>query len=60
MTAFWLLLAVLGLLVAMYFMWKDGWRQGSVYLIFPLLAGMMYGFRKFMLRRMDQQNRNHQ
>lgn len=60
MTTFWLVLAVLSLLVALYFMVKDGWRQGSVYLIFPMLAGMMYGFRKFMLKRMDRQNRNEQ
>lgn len=58
MTAFWLVLAILGLIVAGYFILKDGWRAGSVYLIFPLLAGMMYGFRKFMLARMNRHNQN--
>lgn len=60
MTTFWLILAILGLLVAIYFMVKDGIERGSVYLVFPLLAGMMYGFRKFMLARMDRHNRNEQ
>lgn len=58
MTAFWLILAILSLLVAVYMISVSGWMEGSVYLIFPLLAGMMYGVRKFMLSRMDKNNRN--
>jgi hypothetical protein len=56
MTAFWLILAILSLLVALYMIATSGWEVGSVYLIFPVLAGMMYGFRKFMLGRMDKHN----
>ena len=56
MTTVWLVIAVMGLLIAGYFMVKDGWREGSVYLIFPLLAGMMYGLRKFMMGRMERHN----
>jgi len=58
MTTLWLVIAVIGLLIAGYFMMKDDWREGSVYLIFPLLAGMMYGLRKFMLGRMERHNGN--
>ncbi len=58
MTTFWLILAILSLFVALYMIATAGWAEGAMYLVFPLLAGMMYGFRKFMLKRMDRLNNN--
>lgn len=54
MTAFWLILAILSSIVALYMIATAGWAEGSMFLIFPLLAGMMYGFRKFMAGRMEK------
>lgn len=57
MTNFWLVLALVSLVLAIYVVVRDGWHGGSMYFVFPLLAGMMYGVRKFMLSRMDRHNR---
>lgn len=58
MTNFWLAMAVGSLLIAIYVIFQNGWQEGSMYLIFPVLAGMMYGIRKFMLKRLDRHNRS--
>jgi hypothetical protein len=60
MTAFWLVATIAGLVIAIYFMSAEGLKQGSMYLIFPLISGMMYGFRKFMTTRMEKQESNQQ
>lgn len=60
MTAFWLIATIAGLVIAIYFMAVEGIKQGSMYLVFPLISGMMYGFRTFMIRRLPKQEDNNQ
>jgi hypothetical protein len=49
------MLTIAGLIVAIYFMSAEGFKQGSMYLVFPVISGMMYGFRKFMTNKMEKQ-----
>jgi hypothetical protein len=60
MTAFWLIATIAGLIIAIYYMAVEGIKQGSMYLVFPLISGMMYGFRTFMTRRMQKEENNNQ
>ncbi len=56
MEKFWLALAVVSLIVVIYiFITSRGiTRENVQYLVFPLLAGVMYGFRKFFRKRMEK------
>jgi hypothetical protein len=58
MTAFWLIATIAGIIIAIYFMAQEGMKQGSMYLVFPLISGMMYGFRTFMAARMNKEENN--
>lgn len=58
MTIFWLVVTVIGLAVSAWFIYQDGWHAGSMYLVFPFMSGVMYGFRVFMLHRINRQNNN--
>lgn len=53
MTGFWLAATVISAIVAMWMIAAEGWQQGSMYLIFPVLAGMAYGARKFVVKRVE-------
>lgn len=56
MEKFWLVIALVSLGVVIYIFFKDGGinRENVQYLIFPLLAGSMYGFRTFFRKRMEK------
>lgn len=56
MEKFWLALAIISLIVVIYiFITSKGiTRENLSYLVFPLLAAMMYGFRKFFRKRMEK------
>ncbi len=56
MEKFWLALAVISLIVVIYIFVTDKGinRQNAQYLVFPLLAGLMYGFRTFFRKRMEK------
>ncbi|HKL03513.1 MAG TPA: hypothetical protein VJ911_07545 [Cryomorphaceae bacterium] len=55
MEKFWLALAIISLLVVIYIFIVDGLNRNNVqYLIFPVLAGAMYGFRSFFRKRMEK------
>ncbi len=60
MERFWLVLAILALLFVIYFFIVDGVNSRTLqYLVFPVLAGVMYGFRvtfRKRLERRDNQN----
>ncbi len=54
MERFWLAIAVLSLLVVLYIFVVEGVdRRTLQYLIFPLLAGAMYGFRITFRKRLE-------
>ncbi len=54
MEKFWLVLAILSLLAVIYIFIVDGMSRNNIqYLIFPVLAGAMYGFRSFFRKRME-------
>lgn len=56
MEKFWLALAIVSLIVVIYiFITSNGINRENIqYLVFPLLAGVMYGFRKFFRKRMEK------
>ena len=56
MEKFWLALAIASLVVVVYIFMSDGGftRQNAQYLVFPLLAGLMYGFRTYVRKRMEK------
>lgn len=56
MEKFWLALAIISLIVVIYIFVNDKGinRQNAQYLVFPLLAGLMYGFRTFFRKRMEK------
>ncbi|MFB6257084.1 MAG: hypothetical protein ABEH38_00190 [Flavobacteriales bacterium] len=53
MEIFWLSLGIVALLMAFYMIATKGWGNAFHFLIFPLLAGAMYGLR----RRMGKEGR---
>lgn len=46
MELFWLAMTGVALVMALYMIGERGWASGSIFLIFPLLAGAMYGLRR--------------
>lgn len=56
MEKFWLVLAIASFVVVMYIFINDGGlnRQNAQYLVFPLLAGLMYGFRTYVRKRLEK------
>lgn len=59
MEKFWLALAIISFLVVAYIYIAEGevTRQTAQYLVFPFLAGLMYGFRTIFRRRMEKNER---
>ena len=53
METFWLLLSVASALVVVYIMATKGFAQNIQLLIFPALAGLMFGFRRIFRKRME-------
>ncbi|HMN04781.1 MAG TPA: hypothetical protein PKD45_03565 [Flavobacteriales bacterium] len=63
MEIFWLVLAVISGVWAIYVLAVHGWDKGRVWLLFPAVATAMWGYRRFMRGRMAQwaeQQRNAQ
>jgi len=56
MEKFWLTLAIASFVVVVYIFIGDGGltRENAQYLVFPLLAGLMYGFRTYVRKRMEK------
>ena len=54
MEFFWLAVAVLSLVGAIYYILELGWEEGWVYLLFPLTAGMMFAYRRMMRSRVER------
>ncbi|HEY0977155.1 MAG TPA: hypothetical protein VGE21_06755 [Flavobacteriales bacterium] len=54
MERFWLVLAVLTALWAVYVMATRGMEQGKVWIWFPLVCAAMWWYRRFMRGRMEQ------
>jgi uncharacterized membrane protein len=46
MELFWLSIAIVALVMALYMISSRGWANAWTYLLFPLLAGAMYGLRR--------------
>jgi len=57
MEKFWLAIALISLLVVFYFFLTEGVNRTTLsYLIFPALAGTMYGFRYAFRKRFERDN----
>ncbi len=54
MELFWLVLAVLTAIWALYILTVQGWAAGKVWLLFPAVCTAMWGYRRFMCGRMAQ------
>ena len=54
MELFWLVLAVLTAIWALYILAVQGWAAGKVWLLFPAVCTAMWGYRRFMRGRMAQ------
>ncbi|MCB0774109.1 MAG: hypothetical protein KJZ58_00750 [Flavobacteriales bacterium] len=54
MELFWLVLAVLTAIWALYILTVQGWAAGKVWLLFPAVCTAMWGYRRFMRGRMAQ------
>ncbi len=54
METFWLVLAILSAAGALYILIERGWATGKVWLLFPSVAFAMWGYRRFMRRKMAQ------
>ncbi len=54
METFWLLVALVTLGLAAYMIHHDGWDNAYLYLLFPLIAGAMFGLRRTMRKRMEK------
>jgi uncharacterized membrane protein len=46
MELFWLALTIIAFIMAIYMVRVRGWESAWHYLVFPLLAGAMYGLRR--------------
>ncbi len=54
MERFWLLITVVSLIVVIYLMFtEENKKQTLQFLVFPALAGLMYGFRYTFRKRME-------
>lgn len=54
MERFWLLLTVVSLIIVIYLMFtEENKKQTLQFLVFPGLAGLMYGFRYTFRKRME-------
>lgn len=51
MEVFWLSIAIVALIMALYMIARSGWEEGGYYLIFPLLAGGMFVLRRKVGRK---------
>jgi len=55
MEKFWLALAIISFLIVIYMFIAQGISRETIqYLVFPFLAGLMYGFRIFFRKRMEK------
>jgi len=54
MEFFWLAVAILSLVGAGYYIYTLGWAEGWIYLMFPLVASMMWAWRRGMRSRIDR------
>ncbi len=56
MEMFWLVIAILSFVVVIYIYIKDKGinAENAQYLVFPALAGVMYGFRAAFRKRMEK------
>ena len=54
MELFWLTLAGITAVWAVYVLYVHGWQAGKVWLLFPAVCGAMFGYRRFMRGRMAQ------
>ncbi len=54
MEKFWLIIAILSVPFAVFYVIQLGWQQGWFYLLFPITAFMMFGYRRFMRSRLDK------
>lgn len=56
MEKFWLVVAIASLLTVLYIYFVEGIsRENIQYLVFPALAGLMYGFRVTFRKRFEKQ-----
>ena len=59
MESFWLIAAIASLVVVLVIMYQRGLQENLQLLIFPLLAGAMFAFRRTFRRRYEKkQNEN--
>jgi uncharacterized membrane-anchored protein len=60
MEKFWLLIAVVSLVVVIYLYFQPERNKGEVltYLIFPALAGLMFAFRRTFRKRQEKNSQN--
>lgn len=54
MEFFWLALAILTALGAVYILATQGWAEGSTWLLFPAVCLAMWGYRRFLRKRVAQ------
>lgn len=54
MEVFWLVLAVLGAIWALYAIGANGWQQGRIWILFPVICTGMWGWRRFMRGRIAE------
>lgn len=55
MELFWLVVSLLSAVMALYMLVRAGLREGGIYLLFPFLAGAMYGVRRWVRKKMEKQ-----
>lgn len=60
MEGFWLLVALVTLVMAVRSILIDGFGEGGIYLIFPGLAGAAYALRYGMRKRMEKDDKDGQ
>ncbi len=60
MEKFWLATAIVSFVFVLYVFYQSGGINGQnvQYLVFPLLAGVMYAFRKTFRTRMEKQQKS--
>lgn len=58
MEFFWLAVAIISLFGAVYYLNELGWEEGWFYLLFPLTAAMMWGYRRMMRSRVERWENN--
>ncbi len=51
MQVFWLSIAIVALIMAFYMIFRKGWGNAWSYLLFPVLAGSMFGLRRMAGKR---------